>query len=136
MGINGQLLAERLRDGDLHRVLPGVYSTRVPTTMDKCDAVSLWRSDAVLSHRTALWLYGVGDEPSIIEAYVRALPSEPLPDWLLLRVPEYGIYSDTGALTADVVTARPSAGDRSARVSQAVDVLADARLDDRGDAWR
>jgi hypothetical protein len=102
-GLSAHSFAQRLRDGDLHRVLPGVYCTRVPTTADRCMAVSMWRSDAVLSHRTALWLHGIGPEPKVIEAYVRELPAEPVPNWLRLRVPEYGVYDDTGGFDRDVV---------------------------------
>lgn len=41
-GIDARALVEMLREGELHQVLPGVYCTRVPTTIDQCHAVSLW----------------------------------------------------------------------------------------------
>lgn len=100
-GIDARALAEMLREGELHQVLPGVYCTRVPTTIDRCHAVSLWRPDAVMSHRTAAWLHV--EVPSVIEAYVRELPPEPPPAWLHLRVGEYGVYDDTGAFASDVI---------------------------------
>jgi hypothetical protein len=93
-GIRGAALTQRLRKRALRRVLPDIYCSREPTTIDKCRAVALWRPDAVMSHFTALWLHGLGDEPTVIEAYVRELPIEPVPAWLRLRVPEYGIYDD------------------------------------------
>ena len=91
-GTHITMLGELCRRGDLYRVLPGIYCTRAPTTMDKCRAVVVWRSDAVLSHGTAAWLHGMLAEPSVIEAYVRELPAEPTPPWLRLRVPDYEIY--------------------------------------------
>src|SRR5579875_763261 len=102
-GMDDDELRRRVRDGDLHEVLPGVYCSRAPTTSDKCLAVSVWRPDAVMSHFTALWLHGIGAEPSIIDAYVRELSNGPTPDWLRLRVPDHGIYDDTGAFGPDVV---------------------------------
>ena len=93
-GIRGAAPAQRLRGGALHCLLPDIYCSREPTTIDKCRAVALWRPDAVMSHFTALWLHGLGDEPSVIEAYVRELPAESVPAWLRLRVPAYGIYDD------------------------------------------
>jgi hypothetical protein len=103
-GVQSVTLAHLVREGDLTRVLPGVYCDRTPTAIDKCMAVSLWRPDAVLSHFTALWLHGIGDEPEFVEAYVRELPVEPTPKWLHLRVPEFGIY-EGGAFGPDVVRA-------------------------------
>lgn len=102
-GIDGSALAEMCREGELHPVLPGIYCTRVPTTIDRCHAVSLWRPDAVMSHGTAAWLHGLLEEPSVIEAYVRQLPAELTPVWLQLRVPEYGIYHDDGTFGSDVI---------------------------------
>lgn len=87
-GIRGAVLKQRLRKGALRRVLPDIYCSRAPTTIDKCRAVALWRPDAVLSHFTALWLHGLAEEPTVIEAYVRELPTEPVPSWLRLRVPD------------------------------------------------
>jgi hypothetical protein len=93
-GARTRELDMRCRTGELHELLPGVYCTRVPTTIDRCRAVTLWRPDAVLSHGTAAWLHGMLDEPAVIDAYVRELPAEPVPSWLRLRVPDYGIYND------------------------------------------
>ena len=92
----------RCRTGELHELLPGVYCTRVPTTIDRCRAVTLWRPDAVLSHGTAAWLHGMLDEPEVIDAYVRELPVAPVPSWLRLRVSDYGIYNDDGQFGPDV----------------------------------
>ena len=114
-GIGASTFAGMRLAGELHRLLPGIYCTRVPTTMDRCHAVSLWRPGAVMSHGTAGWLHGLLEEPSVIEAYVRELPAEPTPAWLHLRVPEYGIYDDAGAFGADVMQPTRSRPVRNSR---------------------
>ena len=96
-----------LRAGELDELLPDVFCVRTPTTMDRCSAVVLWCPDAVMSHRTALWLHGIGDEPTVVEAYVRELPMKATPAWLHLRVPEYGIYDEAGSFGPDVVQPWP-----------------------------
>jgi hypothetical protein len=93
-GVRTRELDPKCRTGQLHELLPGVYCTRVPTTIDRCRAVTLWRPDAVLSHGTAAWLHGMLEEPAVIDAYVRELPDEPVPWWLRLRVPNCGIYNN------------------------------------------
>lgn len=81
VGMDDDELRQRVRDGGLHGMLPAVYCSRGPTTSDKCLAVSMWRPDAAISHFTALWLHGIGEEPSTIEAHIRELPNDPTPDW-------------------------------------------------------
>jgi hypothetical protein len=99
---HGGTFARLRRQGELHWLLPGIYCTRVPTTTHKIAAVRRWRPEAVMSHFTALWLHGLGPEPSVIEAYVRELPTERMPRWLKLRVAEYGIYDELGGFGPDV----------------------------------
>ncbi len=106
-----------LRAGEIQELLPDVFCVRSPTTMDRCAAVLLWRPDAVMSHRTALWLHGIGDEPTVVEAYVRELPTEATPSWLRLRVPEYGIYDEAGSFGPDVDAARLDSGTTYCAVS-------------------
>ncbi|QSE95819.1 hypothetical protein JWS13_09640 [Rhodococcus pseudokoreensis] len=62
-------------------MLPTVYSLVEPDTYDRCAAVPAWRPAAVLSHRTAAWLYGWLPEPTVVEATIpRGLRVTP-PDW-------------------------------------------------------
>ncbi|ABG98078.1 conserved hypothetical protein [Rhodococcus jostii RHA1] len=51
-------------------MLPTVYSLVEPDTYIRCAAVSAWRPAAVLSHRTAAWLYGWLPEPAVVEATI------------------------------------------------------------------
>lgn len=108
---HGGTFAHLRHAGSLHWLLPGIYCTRMPTTTDKIAAVRLWRPDAVMSHFTALWLHGLGDEPPVIEAYVRVLPTERTPAWLVLRVPEYGVYDVDGGFGPDVEVSVPHSED-------------------------
>lgn len=85
-GIHGRRLTDQLKRGVLHRLLPGVFCDRRPTTADKCRAVGLWRADAVLSHATAAWLHGFWSEPTVVEAYVSSEPDQPVPSWLRLHI--------------------------------------------------
>ncbi|MEN0135528.1 MAG: DUF559 domain-containing protein [Rhodococcus sp. (in: high G+C Gram-positive bacteria)] len=83
-GIPRSTIASRCRRGSYHRLLPSVYSLAEPDTHDRCAAVSAWRPSALLSHRTAAWLYGWLPEPLVIEATIpRGLRVTP-PDWLRL----------------------------------------------------
>ncbi len=83
-GITRSTIAARCRSGSYHRVLPTVYSLVEPDTYVRCAAVSAWRPAAVLSHRTAAWLYGWLPEPAVVEATIpRGLRVTP-PDWLRL----------------------------------------------------
>ncbi|WP_159925853.1 DUF559 domain-containing protein [Rhodococcus sp. WAY2] len=83
-GIPRGTIAARCRSGRYHRVLPSVYSLVEPDTYIRCAALSEWRPDGVLSHRTAAWLYGWLPEPVVVEATIpRALRVTP-PDWLRL----------------------------------------------------
>ncbi len=97
-GIQGQWLADRLRRKKLFRVVGEVYCDRPATTTDKCRAVGLWRDDAVLSHRTAAWLYGWCPEPEVIEAYVSWEPDHPVPSWLRLYIAPYKTYAVDGVV--------------------------------------
>ncbi|OZC50877.1 hypothetical protein CH267_22770 [Rhodococcus sp. 06-621-2] len=70
-GIARSGIARRVRTGRLFRVLPRIYSDPEPSYFDLCTALTLWRSDAVLSHDSAAWLWGLlDDEPSTVHATV------------------------------------------------------------------
>jgi hypothetical protein len=60
-----------------------------------------------MSHGTAAWLHKIRAEPTVIEAYVRELPTEPTPTWLYLRVADSGIYNAAGSYGPDVVQLKP-----------------------------
>lgn len=61
--------------------MPGIYCLGAPTTLDRCRGVSLWRADAVLSHRTAAWLWGLLPAPQLVEVTVPSAVRACLPDW-------------------------------------------------------
>lgn len=89
-GVDGGELSRRLDSQQLHHVIGDVYCDRPPTTIDRCRAVGMWREDAVLSHFTAAWFHGIWhEEPTVLDAYVPSLPSEPVPKWLRLHVEPY-----------------------------------------------
>ncbi|WP_254900497.1 DUF559 domain-containing protein [Rhodococcus sp. 1168] len=81
-----QLLAAGIPNSTItrryERVLPGIYSADQPTTFARCYAVTLWQPNALLSHRTAAWLYGWMDEHSMIEATLPAASKARTPFWL------------------------------------------------------
>ncbi|MGV8875378.1 MAG: endonuclease domain-containing protein, partial [Rhodococcus sp. (in: high G+C Gram-positive bacteria)] len=67
------------------RVMPMVYVRGEPSTMTRCQAVALWRPDAVLRHRSAAYLRGWTTEPAVLDATVpRAARLRP-PPWLRLH---------------------------------------------------
>ncbi len=53
--------------------------------MDRCQAISLWRPDAVLSHRSAAYLRGWTTEPSTLDATVPRTARLRPPPWLRLH---------------------------------------------------
>lgn len=70
----------------MYRVLPTVYSTHEPTYLDRCEAVTLWKPGAVLSHSTAAWLWElVPTEPPIVEATVPKSAQVRAPSWVSLH---------------------------------------------------
>jgi len=92
-GIHGRRLADQLHRKKLHRILGDVYCDRLPTMLDKCRAVVLWREDAVLSHLTAAWLHGWSPEPDVIDAYVSSEPGHAVPSWLHIHVAPFESYA-------------------------------------------
>lgn len=70
-GISRSGIEHRIRSGKIVRLLPGVYSDPDPSYFDRCVAVTLWRSDAVLSHVSAAWVWGLVDkEPTTVHVTV------------------------------------------------------------------
>lgn len=85
-GISGSALSRRVAAGALHRVLPAVYSTTPPSYEDRCRAVVLWKPDAVLSHDTAAWWWGLlDDEPHLVHATVPPSASYRGQTWCVLH---------------------------------------------------
>lgn len=84
-----QLLASGLHPSTVSRrftrVLPTVHMRGEPSTMDRCRAVSLWRPDAVLSHRSAAYLRGWTTEPTTLDATVPRSARLRPPPWLRLH---------------------------------------------------
>ncbi|MBY6675460.1 DUF559 domain-containing protein [Rhodococcus sp. BP-332] len=108
---------------DYHRVLPQIYSRTEPSWTGRCAAVLLWRSDAVLSHRTAARLYGWLAEPAIIEATVPRARKGRTPSWLVLhrrdlasdavtRVDDLSAVTEAQALLDCVAIMEPRAAGR------------------------
>ncbi|MFI8568398.1 DUF559 domain-containing protein [Rhodococcus sp. NPDC078407] len=67
------------------RVLPEVYIAGQPSTMDRCHAITLWRPDTVLSHRSAAYLRGWTTEPAMLDATVPRSSRLRPPTWLRLH---------------------------------------------------
>lgn len=65
-----------------NRILPKIYSAEEPTRIARCYAVTLWQPDALLSHRTAAWLYGWVSESPGVEATIPPKSSAPSTSWL------------------------------------------------------
>lgn len=53
--------------------------------MDRCRAITLWRPDAVLSHRSAAYLRGWTTEPTMLDATVPRTARLRPPSWLRLH---------------------------------------------------
>lgn len=83
-GISSSTIHDRCRSGRYTRLLPGVYALAEPTPHALCAAVGLWQPTAVLSHRTAAWLWKMMPPPTTIEATVPAHVSVRSPSWLTL----------------------------------------------------
>ncbi|UFS97225.1 type IV toxin-antitoxin system AbiEi family antitoxin domain-containing protein [Nocardia huaxiensis] len=81
-GIPASTLDDRCRRGELHRLLPGVYSLSEPSPIDRCHATLAWEPRAVLSHRTAAHLHGLLPAPDRLEATVPKSVSRRPPTWL------------------------------------------------------
>ncbi|MFH5228640.1 DUF559 domain-containing protein [Antrihabitans spumae] len=83
-GVPAGTIDSRARNGAYTRLLPGTYCITEPTKLAQCAAVMSWQSRAVLSHRTAAWLYGWCDEPDVVEATVPHAVKVKTPSWLRL----------------------------------------------------
>jgi very-short-patch-repair endonuclease len=64
------------------RLLPQIYCLGDPTTFARCCALAQWQPKAVLSHRTAAWLYGWAEEPRLVEVTVPTDMKVRAPRWL------------------------------------------------------
>jgi very-short-patch-repair endonuclease len=84
-GVPRSTVRDRVRRGSLVRVLPGVFSAGELDGRGMARAVTLWRPDAVLSHRTALWLWGLHPQPDGVEATVPRRTSVRTPHWVVLH---------------------------------------------------
>lgn len=83
-GVPAGTIDGRARRGVYTRLLPGIYCVTEPTKLAQCAAVISWQPQAVLSHRTAAWLYGWCDEPDVVEATVPPVVKVKTPNWLRL----------------------------------------------------
>lgn len=67
-------------------MLPSIYSTGNPGYFERCVAVTLWKPDAVLSHSSAAWLWGLLDEePLQVDATVLRSAQVRGPEWVRLH---------------------------------------------------
>ncbi|MCJ0979555.1 DUF559 domain-containing protein [Rhodococcus sp. ARC_M12] len=70
-GLSTSTISRRSQSGELVRLLPKVYATEKPDYFDLCIGATLWRPDAVLSHESAAWLWGLIDyEPRLVSVTV------------------------------------------------------------------
>ncbi|MGC0365571.1 very-short-patch-repair endonuclease [Rhodococcus sp. 27YEA15] len=85
-GMSGSSISRAVRSGRLIRILPSIYSTTEPDYFDLCSALVLWKPDAILSHSTGAWLWGLLPQPqSIVEATVPRTAQIRGPDWVVLH---------------------------------------------------
>lgn len=68
-----------------HRVLPQIYSDAEPSYLDRCTALTLWKPTAVLSHASAAWMWGLTEEPALVEATVPLGTQVRGPQWVRLH---------------------------------------------------
>lgn len=83
-GVSSSTIHDRCRSGRYTRLLPGIYCVAEPTPHALCAAAVLWQPSAVLSHRTAAWLWNMLPAPSTVEATVPRNVSVRTPSWLKL----------------------------------------------------
>ena len=83
-GIPAGTIDSRTRSGQYTRILPRTYILGEPTTFTRCLAVTRWQDCAVISHRSAAWLYGWAEEPPVVEATVPRHIRRRTPAWLKL----------------------------------------------------
>ncbi|WP_181763035.1 type IV toxin-antitoxin system AbiEi family antitoxin domain-containing protein [Rhodococcus spelaei] len=103
-GVSSSTIHDRCRSGRYTRLLPGIYCIVEPTPHAHCSAAVLWQPDAVLSHRTAAWLWNMLPAPTMIEASVPAGTSVRPPSWLKLyrrEISAENVTSAWGLPTAD-----------------------------------
>ncbi|MFD4181014.1 DUF559 domain-containing protein [Rhodococcus sp. NPDC058514] len=83
-GVASSTIHDRCRSGRYTRLLPGIYCITETTPHALCSAVLLWQPTAVLSHRTAAWIWNMLPAPTTIEASVPSPVSVRPPSWLRL----------------------------------------------------
>ncbi len=70
-GLSTSSISRRSQSGQLVRLLPKVYATEKPDYFGLCTGVTLWKPDAVLSHESAAWLWGLIEyEPRLVDVTV------------------------------------------------------------------
>ncbi len=85
-GMSRSTITRRTASGHLIRVLPGIYATEKPDYLDLCTAVTLWKPNAVLSHLTAAWIWGLlAVEPARVAATVTPSTQRSAPDWVKIH---------------------------------------------------
>lgn len=104
-GVTNRALFKRAASGHLRQVMRGVYCPSIsPDDIDlKLAAASAWAPNAVFSDRTALFLWGLGPPPAILQM-VCPVGRRPPIAWLMIRkvddlpdihVREMGSYRST-----------------------------------------
>ncbi len=98
-GVLRSTVNHRCRSGRWTRLLPGVVATGHPGYLARCCAVTTWQPRAVLSHRTAAWVWGLCDEPEVVEATVPRTANVRAPEWVALhrrRMVDEGVATARG----------------------------------------
>ena len=129
LGLSRSTVDRRCRSGQWQRVLPGVVVAGTPGFEQRCAAVALWSPRAVLSHRSAAHLWGLGEEPDLVEATVPRTANVRSPKWLTLhrRLLEPGAVVEHRGLR--VVTRDRAVLDcQTVLVAEAAEQLVDAAL--------
>lgn len=85
-GIGRSGIERRLRNGELVRLFQGIFADADPSYQEQCVAVTVWREDAVLSHLSAAWVWGLTEKTPIgVHATVPQSARPSSPDWLTLH---------------------------------------------------
>ncbi|MBY6412792.1 DUF559 domain-containing protein [Rhodococcus sp. BP-252] len=96
-GMSRSTIDRKVRSGALIRLLPSVYSDPEPSYFDLCVAVTLWRPDAVLSHVSAAWLWGMVEcEPPTVHATLPPSVRVGSADWLTIHTRAVVAYERQG----------------------------------------
>lgn len=130
-GVARSTISYRCRNGRWSWLLPGVVATGEVDALMLCRALLAWQPAAVLSHRTAAWLWDLYEQPDVVEATVPRTANVRGPAWLTLYRRQLGPASVTVRRGLAVTTRERSVLDCGAVLTGAAsDVVTDTALSD------